>query len=191
LPTQAVRAIAAVIAIKNNTPEANPETRASTLSILDFHEKAALLFKKNGGTIIGAESDLVSVCFGSPLERIYLRGRRNTSPYEGQINAQLAPALKAVEVVTDMAKQEECENWHFGIDLGSCIFLWSPLSGYFAIGSPVQRAASLSRLGLNYNAQVIVSAPVNDALPDMALKKLAALKNPDGSQGDAFYGLNY
>ena len=188
LPSQVAAVRAAVVVVKNfdlTTPwdSLSPYARA----VIVFHEKASDLFRKAGGTIIGSEGDLVTACFGSPLERVFLGGKRNVSPYDDNIHALAAPALRAADIVTEIAKRSECASWHFGIDLGKCTFLWTESSGYFALGYPVQRAKILARLAGRYNARVIISSAVNEALPDQAVKKLDVLKDKDAPDGEPFY----
>jgi hypothetical protein len=40
-----------------------------------------------------------------------------------------------------------------------------------------------------YHSQIIISATVNEALPDLAAKKLGAIKTKDDQAGDLFYQL--
>jgi len=193
LPSHIVTAMSAVVAIKNSEYTGigdDSESRASAVTVLAFQGQVSDLFKKAGATIIGAESDLVTVSFGSPLERVFLRGKRKVSPYEGNIHALAAPALRAVEVISEIIKRPECNSWHFGLDLGNCSYAWNNLSGYFALGLPVQRARILSRFAGRYETRIIISAPASEALPDLALKKLGTLKKKDGSTDEAFYSLN-
>jgi class 3 adenylate cyclase len=191
LPSKPVIVRAAVVAVKTtDSTVAAGDTlglRVSAKTVLGFQEKVTEIFKKAGGTVIGTESDMITVCFGSPLERIFLRGKKKESPYEGNINGNATPAWRAVEIVSELAGRPEYESWHFGIDLGDCSFNWTAISGYFALGLPVQRARVLSRLVERYKARILVSVSVNEALPDFALKKLDTLKNKDGSGAEPFY----
>jgi len=188
LPFQRITVRAAIVVIKNNdltSPGAQPGPY--TKAVIGFHEKAAELFRKAGGTVIGVEGDLVTVCFGSPLERVFLGGKRKISPYEDNIHALSAPAMRAADIVAEIAKRSECLSWNFGIDLGKCTFAWTALSGYFALGYPVQRARILSRLAGRYEARIVISSQVNEALPDLAAKRLDVLKGKDSPDGEPFY----
>ena len=192
LPSQTVTVRAAVVAIKRSDPAAprdSQDPRASSQEVLAFQEKVSELFRKAGAVIIGSDGDLVTVCFGSPLERVYMGSRKETSPYEDNIHALAAPALRAVNFVSETAGRPECEFWHFGLDIGKCTFAWTALSGYFALGVPVQKARILSRLAVRYRARIVISAPVNEALPDLVAKKLDTLNERDGSGGEPFYRL--
>ena len=188
LPFQTITVRAAVVAIKNSalaTPRNSPGPHSK--AVLAFHEKAAELFTKAGAAVTGTEGDMVTVCFGSPLERVFLGGKRKVSPYEDNIHALAAPALRAADIVSDIARRPECASWLFGLDIGSCTFFWTARSGYSAIGYPVQRARILSRLAGRYRTQIVISSSVNEALPDLAAKKLDVLKEKDVPDGEPFY----
>jgi len=188
LPSQTVTVRAAVAAVKYS-PAVNRDAGRDASRILHFYERVYDIFTKAGGTIIGTEGDIVLVCFGSPLERVFLGGKRKISPYEDNIHALAAPAQRAVEVVLEATKHPECESWHFGLDMGNCTFSWTALSGYFALGTAVQRARILSRLVMRYKAQIIISSAVNEALPDLTAKKLNSAKGKDGTGEETFYSL--
>ena len=198
LPSQTITARAAVAAIKYSEPASRSASvevygrdaqGSYTRNILDFYEKVFDIFTKAGGTIIGTEGDIVLVCFGSPLERVFLGGKRKISPYEENIHALAAPAQRAVDVVLEAARRPECRFWHFGLDMGNCNFSWTALSGYFALGSAVQRARILSRLVARYKAQIIISSAVNEALPDLTAKKLDTTSGRSGAGEESFYSL--
>ncbi|MCL2473267.1 MAG: hypothetical protein FWF26_06275, partial [Treponema sp.] len=171
LPSQTVIVKTAVVAVKNSGLAAPWESSDRNIkAVLMYHEKAADIFKKSGGTITGTEGDMVTVCFGSPLERIHVGGKKTSSPYEDNIHALAAPALSAVDFVSGIARRPECASWLFGLDLGLCTFAWTAISGYFALGYPVQRARILARLASRYNSQVVLSSRINEVLPDLAVK---------------------
>jgi hypothetical protein len=71
--------------------------------------------------------------------------------------------------------------------MGRCTFVWTALSGYFALGIPVQRAKILSRLTGRYQSRIIVSSSIHESLPDTVGKKLGILKENDGSESEHFY----
>ena len=187
LPQETKTARAAVIAVKNSAGPSGASVDSSARPVLGFQEKVSELFRKAGGTIIGADADMVTVCFGSPLERVFLGGKGKLSPYEGHIHALAAPALRAADVVSEIARRPECSFWHFGLDLGNCTFAWTAISGYFALGSPVRKARILSRLAGRYRARIVISASVNESLPDLAAKKLDVLK--EKNKQEPFYSL--
>ncbi|MCL2380614.1 MAG: hypothetical protein FWC64_03350 [Treponema sp.] len=192
LPSQTTTVKAAVAVIRNSKPIAwdyFPDRHASTQEVISFQKKASRLIRKAGGAIIGAEEDSVIACFGSPLERVFLENKKIPSPYEGNIFAATTMALQAVSFVSDIARKPEYESWHFGVHMGNCTFAWTALSGYFALGIPVQRAKVLSRLSSRYKSRIIISASVNEVLPDMLGKKLGVLKESDGTDPEAFYRL--
>ena len=184
LPSQTLTARAAVVAVKCSEPASTLDQNAE--AILDFQKKAASLLKKAGGTIIGTEGNLVTVCFGSPLERVSLSEKLKTSPYENNITS---PILWAIDFVSNVATRPECSSWQFGLDTGNCIFAWTSFSGYFALGAPVQRARILSRMAERYKTQVIISAAVCENLSDLPVKKLDSFKGKDGAAGEAFFRL--
>jgi hypothetical protein len=168
--SQIINARAAVVSVKN----ADSSVRYAK-QVLSFQEKAAEFFIKSGGVVAGTEEDLVIVCFGSPLERIFLASQKEASPYENNINANVAPALRAVDLVSEAAQRSEFEFWHFGLDTGNCAFAWSALSGYIALGAPVQQAKIFSRIAGSYNTRIIVSGSILEAV-ELPLKKLDELK---------------
>ena len=176
-PSQLITVRTAVIAIKNSYSSAasNPPAQRTKASLL-FQEKVSDLIKKTGGTIIGLEEDIVTVCFGSPLERIFLRRRKEPSPYEDTPNANTAPASKAIDFISEIVKHPDCGQWLFGLDMGTCTFAWTALSGYFAQGSAVQKARALSHQASRHKTRVVVSHAVNTSLPDSILKKLEVIK---------------
>ena len=181
-PTAIHNAWASVVVIKQ------AEEGASTQDLVHFQERVSGHFKRAGATIIGTERDLVSVCFGSPLERIYLESRGRTSPYN-DIRIPAAPARKAVDLVTDLVRRKEAAVWHFGLDMGYCSFAWTALSGYFALGTPVLKARLLSRMAGNYRAQIILSAAIEEALLDISVKRLDVIKGKGKGRDEPFYEL--
>ena len=190
LPSQIITTQAAVVAIKNFHPAARedfPERLVASRQAIAFLEKTADLIKKAGGTIIGTEGDIIIACFGTPLERVYLENKKTPSPYEGVMYAPSAMALHAVDFVCNIARQSEYDTWNFGLHMGRCTFVWTALSGYFALGIPVQRAKILSRLTGRYQSRIIVSSSIHESLPDTVGKKLGILKENDGSESEHFY----
>jgi class 3 adenylate cyclase len=185
LPSQAVSTGAAVVAIKK-TNQVVTEKPQNTRELISFQEKISELFKKEGGTIIGTEGDLVTVCFGSPLEKVFTRGRKKKPANEDSIKTA---ARNAVSLVCEIARRPEFASWNFGIDIGSCNFAWTAVSGYFALGTPVQKAKVFSRLASRYKAQIVISASVDEVLLDLPAKKLDVLKRKGGSEEEAFYQL--
>ena len=169
IQSQIINARAAIVAVKN----ADLSVRYAK-QVLSFQEKAADCFIKAGGVITGTEEDLVIVCFGSPLERIFLASQKEASPYENNINSNAAPAIRAVGLVSEIAQQPECASWHFGLDTGNCAFAWTALSGYIALGTAVQQAKIFSRIAGGYNARIIVSGAILEAV-ELPLKKLDEL----------------
>ncbi|MDR2618235.1 MAG: hypothetical protein LBC62_05125 [Treponema sp.] len=191
-PAEAVTVWAAVVAVRNPglmAQEDRVNPRSGAEASLAFREKAAGYFRRAGGTVVGSEDDLLLACFGSPLERIALGGRKASSPYADNAHARYAPAVRAAGFVTELLSKEESRLWSYAIDTGECTFTWSPLSGYSAFGRPAVRARILSTLASRYRARVIITAQVNDALPDLPARKLDVLKERDGTGGEAFYEL--
>ncbi|MDR0497870.1 MAG: hypothetical protein LBH42_09670 [Treponema sp.] len=190
LQSQTLTVPSAIVAIKNASPAGMGDTPAERVqSVLSFQEKVSDLFRKAGGTITGAEEELVTACFGSPLERIFLKRKRKASPYDGNVNANAGPASKAIEFVSGIAKLPECATWNFGLDVGECTFSWTALSGYFAMGTPTQKARILSRMASRYSAQIVISAETKETLPNLHVKKLDVLKGKSGSGEEPFYKL--
>ena len=189
-PAEAVTVRAAVAAVRNPglmVQEDRVNPRSGAEASLTFREKAAESFRQAGGTIVGSEGDMVLACFGSPLERIALGGRKASSPYTDNAHARYAPAVRAIGFVTELLSREESSLWFYGLDIGECTFTWSPLSGYSAFGRPVVRARILAGLASRYHAQALITAQVNESLPDLPARKLDILKTKDGTGGEVFY----
>lgn len=163
---------AAVIAVTDssfyNTEESDLVQAAKIRAA--FYAKVWELFTNAGAVIAGNNGDTVFVCFGSPLERIYLQNTQDTR--------SLHPAAKACEIVTKLLKDGQIQ-WHFGIDYGDCVFSWSPQTGYVAGGSPVNHASILltmaRRARISGGARALISEPV--------LKKLGRPAEKIGSTG--------
>ena len=181
---------AAVVAITNTEPGIDlNESNYRTKIVLEYQEAAAGLLKKAGATIIGLEEKTVTTCFGSPLERVYLEEKNIQSLYNDNNFAKAAPAMKAMEVISVIARLPEARHWNFGIDLGNCEFAWSSSAGYFALGETVLKARVLSRLGERYRQRILLSEAVNLSLPDLTTRKIQAFKNKDGTAGEYFFGI--
>jgi class 3 adenylate cyclase len=205
LTTELIRVKAAVIAVRKiellpQEDRGNPLAGAQAAEI--FREEISRFFKKAGGIIIGCDGDLVLGCFGSPLERIALGGMKadpssGADPYARNTQTPAARASAFIaEVLADPgagtnggAIRADTSSWCFGVDSGECAFGYMPVSGYSAFGRPVVRSRILSSLAPRYNVQVVVSAAVNESLPDIPVRKLNILKEQDGSEGEAFYQL--
>ena len=192
LPSHRVTAKAAILAI-NNTAFQNDDTdvaKAEPLSlpsVLAFHEQAAAFVKNAGGTIIGNDGNIVSACFGSPLQRVLLQNKKNPLPYS---SSSFSPARNAVDSLSEVIRTKEYAAWSFGLDMGDCSFTWTAPSGYFALGSAVQRAKLLSRLSSRYKSRIIISETIREALPDLLARKLATVKGKAGSSGETLYRLS-
>ena len=192
LPSQIVTVKAAVVAIRKFQPvsrEIFSDRRASSQELIAFQEKASEFVRKTGGTIIGTEADIVTACFGSPLERVFWGSKKKKSPLEAAVHTPATLASQSVDFASHIARIPEYDSWHFGLHMGNCTFAWTPLSGYFALGNPVLRAKMLSRLADRYQSRIIISASVSEVLPDMVGKKLGILKDNDGTDKEHFYRL--
>jgi len=178
------------VAIKNTqlSPSGDSSGKHAS-SALNFHEKASELFKGAGGTIIGTDGDLVIACFGSPLERVFLEDKKKGSPYKNNVDVLATPAQRAIGSISEIIHRPECSPWNFGLDIGKCTFAWTAVSGYYALGKPIQLARILSRLGSRFRTRIVLSAQVNEALPDLVSRKLSSLKGKDGAAAETFYRL--
>jgi class 3 adenylate cyclase len=165
----------------------NPQAGAE--ASLAFKAAVADSFRQAGGAVVGSEAEMVLACFGSPLERIALGRTKRSSPYGDHIHAKGAPAARAVSFISEFIRRKGADLWYYGLDTGECTFTWSAQSGYSIYGRPAVRARILSGLASRYHAQVLVTASVNEVLPDLPAKKLDVLKERDGSGGEAFYEL--
>ena len=187
LPSQIIKTRAAVVVIKN--PDPQPRINSSFTDILDFQENAASLLKKAGGTIIGAEGNTITGCFGSPLERIYFRSRKKLSPYDNKTRAEAAPAMQAIDFILSIVQSPEYKHWHFGLDIGNCTFGWTEIEGYFAMGNPVQQAKILSRLAFHYKTRILISSALNETMTDLHAEKMDINTEKEELNGEAVYRL--
>jgi len=187
LPSQTVTTAAVVAAVKkaNLASSVNPQSLRSE-DLLAFQKDASETFRKAGATITGIEGSMVIVCFGSPLERIAIAEKENPLPDETAVRTF---AQQAVDLVSKISRRPEAASWEFGMDAGNCSFAWTAVSGYSALGVPVQRAKILSHLAGRYKTRVVISASINKALPGLPVRKLDDLKRKDGSVDEAFYRL--
>jgi len=185
LPSEAVTVAAVVVAVK--------KTRvASPRELLDFHKDASDIFRKAGATITGIEGNIVTVCFGSPLERAAAAADEAGIVASDAGAASVVCAVfakRASSLVSKITKRPEFAAWEFGMDAGYCGFSWAAASGYSAIGAPVQKARILSHLAGRYKTRVVVSASINKILPGLSTLKLGGLKRKDGGPDEAFFGL--
>ena len=179
LTSQTVKSGAAVIAIKKaDIAEAKEPEDQRIPQVLDFHEKVSMLSKKNGATVIGAEGGMVTICFGSPLEKVLEAHKKMAARYKGSLNKESMSyqAFLAADFACELTANPDYKSWHFGIDLGNCTFAWTALSGYFAIGNPVQNARKLSNLACKQKSRIIISSSMSDALSEQPSKKTDLLK---------------
>ena len=193
LPSQTQTVKAVVVAIKNTAP-VGASSDCPAKAVLAFQKKASSLLKNAGGTIIGSEKDLVTACFGSPLEKVFIRAKKKAAPHENNSEANPAPVLRAVDFVSEITGRSDYAFWNFGLDMGNCTFAWTALSGYFALGEAVEKAAIFSRLAARYRSRIVISAAIKEALvpaerPNLTVKKLAVLNAKEGA-GGTFYNLS-
>ncbi|MDR1802622.1 MAG: hypothetical protein LBQ94_03365, partial [Treponema sp.] len=187
LPSQTVTTAAVVVAVKKANPVPSGGSQGlSNEALLAFQKDASETFRKAGATITGIEGSMVIVCFGSPLERIAIAEKENPSPNETAVKTF---AQRAVDLVSKISRRPEAASWEFGIDTGNCSFSWTAVSGYSALGVPVQRAKILSHLAGRYKTRIVISASINKVLPALPVRKLDDLKRKDGSVDEAFYRL--
>jgi class 3 adenylate cyclase len=186
-PASRIRVQAAVIAVREagllaREDRGLEEFPQGAQMAAAFREEVSALFKGAGGVILGCDGDLVLACFGSPLERIGTGPGRD--PY---LRYSHSPALRAAEFAAELAAQKP--QWQFGVDAGECGFAYQPVSGYTAYGRPVVRARILSGLGGRCQARVLISEPVRSQVNHIPVRRIAAFKDQNGSQGEAFYEL--
>ena len=192
LPSQTVKTIAVVVAVKkanifSSVDSHGLNSAAQSVTLLAFQKEASETFRKVDATITGIEGSMVIVCFGSPLERIAIAEKEGPSPNEAAVQVF---AQKAVNLVSKIAQRPESASWEFGMDVGNCSFAWTAVSGYSALGVPVQRAKILAHLAGRYKTRIVISASISKILPGLPARKLDDLKRKDGSVDEAFYRLD-
>jgi len=188
LPSKNITTVAVVVAVKktNTVPSGDQQGSNSAAALAAFHKDASEAFRKANATITGIEGSMVIVCFGSPLERVAIAEKENPPPNEA---AMQAFAQRAVDLVSKISQRPEASSWDFGLDAGNCSFAWTAVSGYSALGVPVQRAKILSHLAARYKTRIVISTSINKILPSLPVHKLDDLKRKDGSVDEAFYRL--
>jgi class 3 adenylate cyclase len=197
LPSQTVKTVAVAVAVKKANPisSGGPGLNSGELSaatLVAFQKDVSETFRKAGATITGIEGSIVTVCFGSPLERAAIAEKENPPLNEAVIFANevaAAFAQRAVDLVSIIGRRPDSATWEFGIDTGTCSFTWTEVSGYSAIGVPVQRAKILAHLAGRYKTRIVISASMNKILPGLPVQKLGDLRRKDGSLDEAFYRL--
>ena len=198
LPSQTVKTIAVAVAVKKSNPVSPDGTginsgELSAAVLVAFQKNVSETFRKAGATLTGIEGSIVTVCFGSPLERAAIAEKDNLSPNEAAVFANEVAAVfaqRAVDLVSVISRRPESASWEFGIDVGNCSFAWTELSGYSAIGVPIQRAKILAHLAGRYKTHIVISASINKILPGLPARKLNDLKRKDGSVDEAFFRLD-
>ena len=188
LPSKSITTAAVVVAVKktNIVSSGDQQGPNNAAALAAFHKDASETFRKAGATITGIEGSMVIVCFGSPLERVAIAEKENPPPDEAAVQIF---AQRAVDLVSKIAQRPEAASWEFGLDVGNCSFAWTAVSGYSALGVPVQRAKILSHLAGRYKTRIVISASINKILSGLPVQKLDDLKRKDGSVDEAFYRL--
>jgi hypothetical protein len=188
LPSKNITTAAVVVAVKKTNIASSSDQQGinNAAALAAFHKDASETFRKADATITGIEGSMVIVCFGSPLERVAIAEKEAPPPDEAVV---LAFAQRAVDLVSKIAQRPEAASWEFGLDAGSCSFAWTAVTGYSAIGVPVQRAKILSHLAVRYKTRIVISASINKILPGLPVRKLDDLKRKDGSVDETFYRL--
>jgi class 3 adenylate cyclase len=195
LPEGKTLAKAAIVAVRNEelpVLENRGKPLASADAVGAFRETAARIFKKAGGAIVGTDSDLVLIAFGSPPERTAMARMKAETPYEDDNRARFPhnPVVKAAGLVSALLSDTpEARSWRFGIDSGECAFSYSPVSGYGAFGHPVIRARILSNLASRYKARILVSGTAREKMEGMLVRKLAVLVEQNSQDREPFYEL--
>jgi class 3 adenylate cyclase len=186
---------AAVIAVRSEgflKREDLEKPLAAARAAAEFRNTVSRTFKKAGAAILGYEGDTVLICFGSPLERIYLGRIKTETQYGDDLNARSNhhPAVKAMGFITELLQPDSgdspLKSWRFGVDCGECAFSWSEETGYTAAGRPVVRARILSSLASRCRARVLITDSVRERL-NQPVRKLQTLGERDGGGKEYFY----
>ncbi|MDR1588107.1 MAG: hypothetical protein LBS57_11675 [Treponema sp.] len=193
--SETICARAVVIAVKNAgllKREDQEEPILAAGAAAEFRNTVSRTFKKAGAAILGYEGDTVLVCFGSPLERIYLGQIKTETQYGDDLRARSNhhPAVKAMGFITELLQPASADfpvkSWRFGVDCGECAFSWSEETGYTASGRPLVRARILSSLASRYRAKVLIADSVRERL-NQPVRKLHTLGEQDGGGKEYFY----
>lgn len=183
---------AVVIVVKNTgllSREDNDNSLHAAKIASDFRAAVTRTFLNAGATLIGCEGGMVLVCFGSPLERIFLSRSKTETRYGDDPGAHgnYHPVVKAIGFITELIRKTP-SSWCFGIDYGECAFSWSKETGYIANGRPVVRARILTSLAVRHKAQILITNTVREKINQPA-RKLNVLGRTDGNSGETFYEL--
>jgi class 3 adenylate cyclase len=193
--SETINARAAVIAVKNAgflKQEDREEPLLAARAAAEFRNAVSRTFRKVGAVILGYEGDTVLVCFGSPLERIYLGQIKTETQYGDEIKARSNhhPAVKAMGFITELLQpasgNSAVKSWRFGLDCGVCAFFWSEGTGYTAVGRPMIRARILSSLASRYRARILITDSIRERL-NQPVRKLHTLGEQGGEGKEYFY----
>lgn len=175
LPSNGASVFAAVVAVRNSALtalETSELPSAARTKIERFRSEVKDSLKSAGAVIVDCSGDMVIAVFGSPLERLAMK-RAKLPPYrESQLGWEGSTAQKAAALVASLPPAKaKSAPWNFGIDYGECVFSWSPLSGYSAVGRAVARARLLARLCLRYKTKTLISAEASEKIDPSIIKK--------------------
>ncbi|MCL2878858.1 MAG: hypothetical protein FWF29_01315 [Treponema sp.] len=183
---------AAVVVVKDVSlfrRENNDTPVNAAKAAAEFRMAVTQAFFRAGATLTGCEGDTVIVCFGSPLERIWLSRTKTESRYGDDPGAHSShhPAIKAAGFISELIPNIP-PSWRFGMDFGECAFGWTKETGYTANGAPLVRARILASLASRYNARILITNTIRENLNRPA-RKLHSLRDADGSVAETFYEL--
>jgi class 3 adenylate cyclase len=193
VPEDVLSVRAAIVAVKNpaiNPMENGHPAKVSAAAIATFRDEVRKLFLKTGAVVVGVTGDTVLVAFGSPVERVALHTMKNEMPYDDDANPRGMhnPVKKAVGFLTELIDgNRDAERWHYGLDYGECVFTWTDIAGYTAVGPPSYNARLLAAQGCRHKVSVFVSKNGADKI-DGALMRKHAL-SAAGSVTVEFYEL--
>jgi hypothetical protein len=151
--TVATAAIAAVRCPELFMPETGACLKESAAALRRFRNEVCALFLKAGAVIVSRDGDVVSAAFGSPFE-----AADGKSQKLAEKNLEKAVAARAVRAVNALLRTASYTGkLYAGIDLGECLFVSVPITGYTVSGGAVFRSRLLSTLAYRRKTSALIS----------------------------------
>jgi hypothetical protein len=175
--TVAKAAIAAVRCPELSMPENNSDLKKSAATLRRFRNEACAAFLKAGAVIVSRDGDVVSAAFGSPFDTI-----ADGKSQEPAAKSEWDIVARTVRTVTALFKTaSDTGKLYAGIDLGECLFVSAPVTGYTVSGGAVFRARVLSTLAYRCKTDALISKSASEFADRSLLRNTPPLPMPDAA----------
>jgi class 3 adenylate cyclase len=188
--TVAKAAIATVRCPELSMTENSAGLKESAAALRRFRNEACAAFLKAGAVIVSGDGDAVSAAFGSPFEDI-ADGKSKKRAVKKSERDLVGRAVRAVNVLLKTAS--DAGKLYAGIDLGECLFVSAPVTGYTASGGAVFRARRLSTLAYHCKTDALISMAASEYADRSLLADAPPLPPPDAetAENESFYRLAF